>query len=67
MQTGAPVTPSYSLVNGIASPTGTPAEGARMQVINPDAPVTQRFGPPPERGQPGQCAVGHRDEYAAVR
>src|SRR5579884_2460538 len=48
IQTGAPVTPGYSLVNGIASPTGTPTEGARMEVIDPTAPVTQRFGPPPE-------------------
>jgi hypothetical protein len=48
MMTGGPVTPGYSLVNGIASPTGSPSDSARPQVINPDAPLQQRFGPPPE-------------------
>jgi hypothetical protein len=48
MMTGGPVTPSYSLVNGIASPTGSPSDTARPQVINPDAPLPLRFGPPPE-------------------
>jgi hypothetical protein len=60
MTTGGPVTPGYSLVNGLASPTGSPDDGARPQVINPDAPLgptitngvvtatTTRYGPPPE-------------------
>ena len=48
MMTGGPVTPSYSLVNGIASPTGSPDDGARAEVLAPDAPLAQRFGPPPE-------------------
>ncbi len=48
MLTGGPVTPAYSLVNGINTPTGTPSDGARPQVINPTAPLTQRFGPAPE-------------------
>jgi hypothetical protein len=46
--TGAPLTPGYSLVSGINSPTGTPSVGARLQVINPNAPLATRFGPPPE-------------------
>lgn len=48
MLTGGPVTPGYSLVSGINSPTGTPSTSARMEVINPTAPLAQRFGPPPE-------------------
>jgi hypothetical protein len=48
MLSGAPLTPGYSLVTGITTPTGTPSDGARLQVINPDAPLAQRFGPPPE-------------------
>jgi hypothetical protein len=60
MMTGGPVTPGYSLVSGINSPTGSPDDGARPQVINPNAPLgpyvdsngvtqlTTRFGPPPE-------------------
>ncbi len=46
--TGAPITPGYSLITSITSPTGTPTEGARMEVMNPTAPLAQRFGPPPE-------------------
>ncbi len=48
MLTGAPITPGYSLITGINSPTGTPSDTARLQVINPNAPLAQRFGPPPE-------------------
>jgi hypothetical protein len=48
MMTGGPSTPGYSLVNGIASPTGSGDESARPQVIDPLAPLQQRFGPPPE-------------------
>jgi hypothetical protein len=46
--TGAPITPGYSLITGITSPTGTPTEGARLEVVNPTAPLATRFGPPPE-------------------
>lgn len=48
MLSGGPVTPGYSLVNGIASPTGSPSDSARPQVVAPDAPLPQRFAPPPE-------------------
>jgi hypothetical protein len=48
MLTGSPLTPNYTLVTGIPSPTGSPSESARMQVVNPNAPLAQRFGPPPE-------------------
>ena len=48
MLTGAPLTPGYSLVTGITSPTGTPSDSARLQVLDPNAPLAQRFGPPPE-------------------
>jgi hypothetical protein len=56
MLTGAPITPGYSLITGLNTPTGTTSDGARMQVINPTAPLWQctiasmpcRFGPPPE-------------------
>jgi hypothetical protein len=56
MLTGSPLTPGYSLVTGITSPTGTPSDSARLQVINPTAPLSNcqvptlpcRFGPPPE-------------------
>ncbi len=57
MLTGAPLTPGYSLINGIASPTGTPSASARMQVINPTAPLAARFGPPPEPA--GQATVAN--------
>ena len=57
MLTGAPITPGYSLVNGINSPTGTPSDSARLQVINPDAPLAQRFGPPPEPA--GQASLSN--------
>lgn len=46
--TGAPLTPGYTLVTGITTPTGSPSEAARAEVINPSAPLAQRFGPPPE-------------------
>jgi len=48
MLTGGPFTPSYSLVNGITTPTGSPSETARVEVVDPAAPLAQRFGPPPE-------------------
>ena len=57
--TGGPTTLGYSTVNGITSPTGTPTEGARPEVVNPTAPLgpvftggaiatTTRFAPAPE-------------------
>ena len=48
MLTGAPITPGYSLITGLNSPTGTPSDSARLEVINPTAPLSVRFGPPPE-------------------
>jgi Carboxypeptidase regulatory-like domain len=48
MLTGAPITPGYSLITGITTPTGSSSESARMQVLDPNAPIGQRFGPPPE-------------------
>ncbi len=47
MMTGGPTTPGYNLVNGINSPTGSGDETARPQVIDPTAPLPQRFGPAP--------------------
>jgi len=46
--TGGPLTPGYSLTQGINTPTGTASDSARLQVVNPTAPLAQRFGPPPE-------------------
>jgi hypothetical protein len=48
MLTGAPITPGYSLITGLNSPTGTTSDSARLEVMNPTAPLAQRFGPPPE-------------------
>ncbi len=48
LNTGGPFTPGYSTLNGIASPTGSPSEGARVQVVDPNAPVEKRFLPPPQ-------------------
>ena len=48
MLTGGWTTPSYSLVNGLTTPTGTPSSSARAEVVNPDAPWPQRLGPPPQ-------------------
>jgi hypothetical protein len=46
IMTGGPTTPGYSLVNGIASPTGSGDASTRPQVIDPTAPLAQRFSPP---------------------
>lgn len=46
MSTGAPFTPSYSLINSLPSPTGSPSETARVDVIDPNAPPALRFAPP---------------------
>jgi hypothetical protein len=53
MSTGGPFTPSYSLVNSLPSPTGSTSETARPQVLDPNAPLAQRFGPAPQ-GPPSQ-------------
>ncbi len=45
VQSGAPFTPGYSLVAG-TDITGSASEGARIQVLDPSAPLLQRFGPP---------------------
>jgi hypothetical protein len=44
-QTGGPFTPGFSLVN-YYDVTGS-TEGARVMVVDPNAPPAQRFGPPP--------------------
>jgi hypothetical protein len=46
MSTGAPFTPTYSLINSLPSTTGSPSETARVDVINPDAAPDLRFAPP---------------------
>jgi hypothetical protein len=43
--TGAPITPSFSLVNGIDF-SGSGSASTRPIVIDPNAPVESRFGPP---------------------
>ena len=48
MLTGGPLTPGYSLITGLNTPTGSTSETARVQVLDPNAPLGQRFGPPPE-------------------
>jgi hypothetical protein len=55
MLTGAPLTPGYTLITGITTPTGSSSESARMQVLDPHAPLAMRFGPPPEPG--GQTSL----------
>ncbi|MBM3761267.1 MAG: carboxypeptidase regulatory-like domain-containing protein [Acidobacteria bacterium] len=44
-QSGAPISPSYTLVTGVDI-TGTPTEGARLNLLNPSAPPTERFSAP---------------------
>jgi hypothetical protein len=45
MVSGAAITPSYSLVSGIDF-TGSSQASARPYVVDPKAPITERFGPP---------------------
>jgi hypothetical protein len=48
MSTGGMFTPGYSLITGLATtPSGSTSEGARVNVINPTAPLNQRFAPAP--------------------
>jgi len=42
---GAPITPTYSLVSGIDF-TGSGQVSTRPQVVDQNAPIDQRFGPP---------------------
>ncbi len=46
--TGGPYTPSLNYLNGVTTASGSASDGPRVEVINPDAPLNQRFGPPPE-------------------
>jgi hypothetical protein len=64
MLTGAPITPGYSLITGLNSPTGTPSDGARMEVIHPTAPLASRFGPPPEPS--GQATVANAGPWLST-
>jgi hypothetical protein len=57
MLTGGPITPGYSLITGITTPTGSSSESARMQVLDPHAPLATRFGPPPEPA--GQASLAN--------
>ncbi|HEY1493569.1 MAG TPA: carboxypeptidase regulatory-like domain-containing protein [Candidatus Solibacter sp.] len=45
LQSGAPFTPTYSLVNGVDF-TGSSSASTRPIVVDPNAPVLSRFGPP---------------------
>lgn len=53
---GPPFTPGFSLVSG-QDITGTPSEGARINILDPSAPPLERFGRP-ERGTFGNAGVG---------
>jgi hypothetical protein len=44
-QSGAPFTPGYTVTNGVDI-TGSPSEGARLNIISPDAPLNERFAAP---------------------
>ena len=48
INTGAPFTLAYGILNGITGPTGSPSATARLQVVDPKAPLAQRFSPPPQ-------------------
>ena len=48
MSTGGMFTPTYQLINGLPAPSGSTSETARVSVINPTAPLNQRFAPPPQ-------------------
>jgi hypothetical protein len=45
VSSGAPFTPGFSTVDG-QDITGTPTEGARIEVVNPGADPLHRFGRP---------------------
>ena len=64
MMTGLPITPGYSLITGVTTPTGTPTEGARMEVIHPAAPLGSRFAPPPEPA--GQATVANAGPWLST-
>lgn len=46
--TGGPYTPSLNYLNGVTIASGSASETPRVQVLDPNAPLNQRFGPPPE-------------------
>jgi hypothetical protein len=48
MLTGGPLTPSYLLITGLNNAAGSTSETVRVQVLDPKAPIGERFGPPPE-------------------
>lgn len=56
IQSGSPFTPGYSLMDWI-DVTGTPSEGGRPVVLDPNAPPVQRFGRP-ARGDFGNAGQG---------
>jgi len=51
MSSGGYFTPSYSLVNSLPAPSGSTSKTARVDVIDPSAPLTSRFAPPAQ-GRP---------------
>ncbi|MBI2689364.1 MAG: TonB-dependent receptor [Acidobacteria bacterium] len=53
LQSGAPFTPGFSLVSGLDI-TGSPTLGARISVLDPNAPPESRFIPP-QRGELGNA------------
>ncbi|MFN7921494.1 MAG: carboxypeptidase regulatory-like domain-containing protein [Bryobacteraceae bacterium] len=53
--TGAPFTPGYSNLNGLATPTGSASVTARVQVTDPSAPIERRFLPPPQPAGQGSA------------
>jgi hypothetical protein len=55
-QSGAPITPSYTLTTGVDI-TGSPTEGARLNVLRMDGPATDRFAAP-VRGDAGNMGMG---------
>lgn len=48
LMTGGPFTPSYALLTSLPTPTGSSSETARLQVLDPNAPIATRFGPAPQ-------------------
>ncbi len=54
-QSGAPFTPGYTLTTGVDI-TGTPTEGARLNLLDPSAAATDRFSAP-VRGEGGNLGT----------
>jgi hypothetical protein len=63
MSTGGMFTPGYSLITNLATtPSGSTSESARVNVIDPTAPLNQRFaaapsGPPVSLGNLGKNTI----------